>query len=160
MSTYSTALRLKRNDGVNAGVSGFTAATLSTAQKTMIVPFDVDDKIAFVVTWETTVDKEAAQFTIKAGSTKKAWQQGQGDATFTFTATAAALTYQGFLGPFESARFATSSTSTNIAPEGSNVVKVEFLGYQSTKGTSAGSSDKAAKGYVFPFRMPTVQYDT
>ena len=162
-STNTTIHKLVRNGGRSAGrdsVTGLTGTTISTA-KSLIVPYGVDDKIAFVVQWETTLDKRAARFTIKAGAERRAWQQGQGDATFTVTTTAAGRVYNAFIGPFETARFANKSTSTNFAPIGSNVLKVEFLGYQSTKGTSQPTTEaKGKKANIMAFRMPMVEYTT
>ena len=158
------ATQLKRNEGV-AGWSAAATTNLApllpttlTTGKTLNVPVNEGDNVVFFVQFQSTVNKRSGRFTIKAGDQ---WQSDLGDMTFTLHSTAARRIYKGFIGPLESARFAYRSTSTAYGPKGTNLVRVEYYGYQTTKGTStAAEAGQARKGHIAAFAMPKVKYDS
>ena len=165
-----TADRLVRNSSVVVDYfSPTTAATrdalrslmgsgttlLSTAASTgngsVTVQYDVDDKIAFRVTWQTSVASVASVLTVAQGTLRRGWQRDIG--SFTLSMSSAASTGRVYnLGPFETARFAIVSTSTVQAPVGRNYVRFT--------GSTASTGPQARKWNIQAFRMPDVSYAT
>ena len=162
--TIESADRLVRNASVAAlshGLAGTWAANralnggttlLSTGAaplNAVTIPYDVDDKIAFRVSWVATAATTGV-LTVAAGSDRRGWQNDIGPLVIPMTAGGATGRVY-FVGPFESARFAIKSTSTVQAPVGRNYVRFT--------GSTAGIV-QARCWNIQAFRMPDVNFTT
>ena len=145
---FAPTTAAQERPALRAMISGGTTL-LSTGGDPLTVPYDVDDKIGFLVTWLATAATTGA-LTVAHGSERRGWQKDIGSYTLTMTAAGATgRTY--FVGPFETARFAIKSTSTEHAPVGRNYVR--FTG-------STAALVQSRRFNIVAFRMPDVQYDT
>jgi hypothetical protein len=134
----------------NVGAGTTLLSTGAAADSAVTVQYDVDDKIAFRVTWFATAASTAV-LTVAQGSIRRGWQRDIG--SFQLTMTAAGATGRTYMvGPFETARFAIRSTSTAHAPVGRNYVRFT--------GSTAGASAQSRRWNIQAFRMPTVRYAT
>jgi len=161
----ATVNRLVRNASVAAGShaladtwagnralnGGTTLLSTGAAPNNLVtVPYDVDDKIAFRVSWVATAASTGV-LTVTHGSERRGWQKDIG--SFDLSMTAAGATGKVFyVGPFETARFAIKSTSTDHAPVGRNYVKFT--------GSTGAASEQGRRWNIQAFRMPDVRYST
>ena len=151
---------MKRNgmsDNVVSTDADYNLSGSSGASTSAIIPYGVDDKIGFFTEWQTSNTSETGILTVKAGDEGLAFQRALGDLTLTFTATHANKV-NNVVGPFETARFAKSATSTGTGySEGDMVIELEWNAYSSagSTGARAGAGDIHNIKLV-PFKMPTV----
>ena len=172
---YTTKRQMARNGAVNtftgalAASSGqfvpfmqgsvVTISTTSTSSTARSAAFqhEADDKIGFFLSWCNTVATTGSiSVVVSAGSEGRAWNRDQGAYTFypsgSATGSSGANTGKRWiLGPFESARFAVKSTSTQWS--GRNEVRMTIVT------TSAGVRHNNRVGIV-PFKMPVVSYSS
>ena len=119
--------------------------------------FDMSDHIGFLVGWACTAVSTGYRYvTVNKGDK---WRGDVGDLVIELTPTSSGSTAASQVlivaGPYESARFAITSTSTSVtgAEIGQNCIKFTV--------TSDASSDAQAQYVqIKPFRWPDVQYAT
>ncbi len=115
---------------------------------------DVDGKIGFLVRWGCTANESTSDYptvTVVAGSEGRAWNRDQGAVSFMIESTAAFIGKTYLVGPFESARFAIQSTSTDWP----NRNEVRF-----TISADTCADIFAQRVNILPFKMPVVSYST
>ena len=156
-STAATAVTKTTSTTGAAAIAtlGFTLRSTSTTGNNLVeAELPVDDKIGFLVTFRAT-QVAASVLTVSAGTARRAYKRGQGNATVTLRSTRAGGSgSMYFLGPYEGARFATVTDSTDIGA-GRNTVEITIT-------TSSGGSAATQRGRanIVAFKMPTVTYST
>jgi hypothetical protein len=124
------------------------------------IPIPEDDNIAFVVSWAASSTQQYAHLHVSPGQERMGWQQGQGGFTVALEASGGSGQGKRYLvGPFESARFARVSRSTdNGVGAGSSDIGIgkKFVRFF----LSVTTSEDGVHGQfsVAPFRMPRVTY--
>ncbi len=120
---------------------------------------DNDDKIGFLVSWNCTAATTGnRRITVSAGSEGRAWNRDQGSYSFFPSGSATGTSGARYgkrwlLGPFESARFAVQSTSTDW--NGRNEIRMTIVSACSSAGDL-----HCNKAHVLAFKMPVVNYST
>ena len=150
------------------------ASTMTTDDANLYVPFDIGDRIGFVVGWGATAmnhDADSAtgvSLLVKAGSgPRSAWQRELGDYTLTMMSnnTSGPLLRSWIIGPFEDSRFGivcdASSDAVGVA-EGQKFAHLKLMvgGAASCSATGTATTGVHLSASVLPFRWPDVQYDT
>jgi len=157
-STETIAMtRFRAIGGTTLGTTGTTDEGFAT--------FDVDDKVAFIVSWvcsSAVNDETGLTLTVRAGSDRRAWQNDLGAFSF-YPAGASSGSSGGWrgkrhiVGPFESARFARETTAGSTAARG---VREGGNHIQFTLSANTSESGHQGRVNILAFRMPDVQYDT
>jgi len=147
-----TLLETAQTTGTDWNVSWENSTTIGSHVTTgnssgfvdTLVP--VDGAVGFLISWAGCSTNHDATVTVSAGDAGRSWQRGRGAYTMTLVSTDDFRGYRYFLGPFESARFGTKSTSEDKA------IRIQI--------SASSSSHTSSYLNVMAFQMPTVEYDT
>ena len=155
-----TPVAMTKNSFANS--TGWTTFATSSALTTLTIQQDEDDKIIVFVTGEHNAATTPLTALVRAyaGTARRAWREGVGNADFTFLATATTVTLYKALGPFESARFNTVSTSTASAPVGRGYIKLTPFRATTAGATSTHTSLNKGILKAIAFKLPGVTYST
>ena len=155
-----TPVALTKNSFANS--TGWTTFATSSALTTLTIQQDEDDKIIVFVTGEHTTASTPMLALVRAyaGTARRAWREGVGNVDFTFLATATTVTLYKALGPFESARFNTVSTSTASAPVGRGYIKLTPFRATTAGAASTHTSLVKSRLKAIAFKLPGVTYST
>ena len=145
------------------------ASTMTTADANLYVKLDRDEKIGFIVSWNSTVGAPGStgvNLRFRAGDY---WRSDLGDLTLQLctAGTTGPKSRKWFVGPLEGSRFARRATSSGFGVNiGESYIHLDLtLGANSTIISTGGvltgaSSGRSHSCQILEFRFPTVEYAT
>jgi hypothetical protein len=154
------------------GSSGYLLQSSASTAKLIDIPFSVDDKVGFIVSWACTESTATTGLVLRIHAGDK-WQKGLGDVDLPLFAEGTVGTdpssyategclRRWMIGPLESARFVRAATSTFLGcEEGDPAVRFSLTtDVAATLMAAAPTSLERHKVHIQPFSMPSVEYAT
>jgi len=181
VKTFTSAFTSAGDAFLSSGV-GFLrqvstlASTMTTDDANLYVPFDIGDRIGFIVGWGATAMDAAANsntgvgLRLKANAStgpRAAWRGDLGDYTLTLMSnnTSGPLVRSWIIGPFEDSRFGIVCDASSAAvgvPKGTKFAHLQLRvgAAASCSATGTATTGIHLSASVLPFRWPDVQFDT
>lgn len=143
-------------------LTGGTTLTSTAGSRSAQFPYGIDDKIAFVVSWCATAEAATTGSLTLQAKSGEGFQADLGNYNLyveggaTGSGSTAGRLKRWIIGPFESARFAETATSTG----GGATTGEQAITLRITTDYLARSTRARGAVNILPFKLPVVDYAT